>query len=926
MKLSNFTIRKQLILGYSVVIGLLAILSVVVFSMLNSMDDTELDADNSSHMQEAINGLKYNILRDKFIVMELLEAETEDRRQEWTTAQLNNSNEMKQNLALFDSLTGDNSWGEQFNTQKAELAKISVEIKAAYENKLNQHFSNLQNGVKLKIELLRLIGSNPELAVKLRNLRDNLDQLDTDFDAVSQGVIDNITKADENNRFIITTANSESDSMGTTAKSAILGVSLISILIALYFAYSITKQLHKSLGEDPKIVSEFVNEIATGNLSANVPKKQGVDNVGLLKSIEEMAIALSKAGNFAKEIGRGNLQAELVKLSDKDELGSSLLEMKANLLDAKEAQEAAQREIDARTNLMNEICIVSETDLKGYITYVNDKYCEVSQYTREESIGQNQNMVRHQDMSKEVFKELWATIGRGQVFSGFVKNKRKDGTPYYVQAVFAPVLGANGKPIKYISIRFDVTKETYEKQAAEGIVNAINTSYAFIEFDIKGTVITANDNFLKTLGYSLNEVVGKHHRMFVEGSFANSSAYTKFWDELAMGIPQNDLFKRITRSGKEVWIQAVYSPVKDEMGRIIKVVKIATDVTAATEASLDTQLAAEEATRVLGSLAEGDLTQHYEIETKGNLKIMGESLNRTIDTLSELISTVVSNAENIAAASVQISSSASQLSEGATNQASSVEQISSSMEEMTANIQQNTSNSRQTEKISSQAAVDILESKESVLETVDSMKTIASKISIIGEISRQTNLLALNAAVEAARAGEHGRGFAVVAAEVRKLAERSQMAATEIDEVSSRSVSVAQRSGEMLNEVVPSIQKTSDLVQEITASSVEQSSGSDQINSAIQNLNNVVQENAATAEEMAAGAEELNAQAEILKDAVSFFKLDAQQSSYVKPVKKEAKLAPRKNTVTSTKSTSSNKGNSVKINLDDKLDDDFMSF
>ena len=199
------------------------------------------------------------------------------------------------------------------------------------------------------------------------------------------------------------------------------------------------------------------------------------------------------------------------------------------------------------------------------------------------------------------------------------------------------------------------------------------------------------------------------------------------------------------------------------------------------------------------------------------------------------------------------------------------------MEEMTANIQQNTSNSRQTEKISTQAASDIMISKDSVMETVNSMKLIASKISIIGEISRQTNLLALNAAVEAARAGEHGRGFAVVAAEVRKLAERSQQAATEIDEVYSKSVDVAQKSGEMLFEVVPNIQKTSDLVQEVTASSVEQSSGAEQVNSAIQNLNNVVQENAATAEEMAAGAEELNAQSELLKEAVAFFKIKTEK-------------------------------------------------
>ena len=928
-KITNLPIRKQLILGYSVVIGLLAILAVVVFSMINSMDDTELDADNSAHMQEAISGLKYNILRDKFIVMELLEAETEDRRQEWTTAQLENAKDMSHNLTVFDSLTNDKGWGEQFQVQKDELSKISSEIKSVYEGKLNPHFNNLQNGVKSKIDILRLIGSNPELAVNLRNLNNSLDQLDTDFDAVSQGVIDNITKAIESSQYIIKTANSESDVMGTTAKSTIWIASILSILIALFFAYSLTKQLQSSLGEDPKVVASFVNEIASGYLTAPVPKKEGIENVGLLKAIEEMAKALSQAGKFANEIGKGNLDAHLPLLSSKDELGTALNEMKENIISEKNLREAGQREIDARMKIMDEMCIVSEVDLKGFITYVNDKHCEVSQYTRDELLGANQNIVRHPDMDKAVFKELWATIGRGQVFRGPVKNKKKDGTPYYVDGVFAPVLGENGKPYKYIGVRYENTAVTIAKQASDGVVDAINASYAYIEFDLKGNVITANDNFLKTLGYSLNEIVGKHHRMFVDPAFASSSAYTKFWDDLGMGIAQNNLFKRISRSGKVVWIQAVYTPVKDEMGRIVKFVKIATDVTEATEAAQDTQLAAEEATRVLGMLSQGDLTHHYEIETKGNLKIMGESLNKTIDTLSELIGTVVSNAENIAAASVQMSSAANQLSEGATGQASSVEEISSSMEQMTANIQQNTSNSRQTEKISTQSAVEIIDSKESVLETVDSMKLIASKISIIGEISRQTNLLALNAAVEAARAGEHGRGFAVVAAEVRKLAERSQLAATEIDEVSSRSVAVAQRSGEMLNEVVPNIQRTSDLVQEITASSIEQSSGADQINSAIQNLNNVVQENAATAEEMAAGAEELNAQAEQLQDAVSFFKIDGKESTAltrkVKALKEHAAAKKATKPVSSSKSSSSS-NSSFNIKMDDNLDNEFMSF
>jgi methyl-accepting chemotaxis protein len=198
------------------------------------------------------------------------------------------------------------------------------------------------------------------------------------------------------------------------------------------------------------------------------------------------------------------------------------------------------------------------------------------------------------------------------------------------------------------------------------------------------------------------------------------------------------------------------------------------------------------------------------------------------------------------------------------------------MEEMTSNIQQNTDNAQQTEKIALQAAQDIQEGSLAVNQTVESMKTIAKKISIIEEIARQTNLLALNAAVEAARAGEHGKGFAVVAAEVRKLAERSQLAATEINILSNSSVAIAEKSGKLLEQIVPNIQKTSRLVQEIAASSMEQNAGAEQINSAVQQLNQVIQNNATSAEETATSSEELSTQADQLKTTVAFFKIDSQ--------------------------------------------------
>jgi len=246
-----------------------------------------------------------------------------------------------------------------------------------------------------------------------------------------------------------------------------------------------------------------------------------------------------------------------------------------------------------------------------------------------------------------------------------------------------------------------------------------------------------------------------------------------------------------------------------------------------------------------------------------------KNINDMIKRLQDLILYVTNASDNIASASQEMSASSQLMSEGASEQASSAEQVAASMEEMTANILQNTENAQQTERLTVKVVGDLLEGSKAVNETVISMKDIANKITIIGEIARQTNLLALNAAVEAARAGENGKGFAVVAAEVRKLAERSQVAAAEINDLSRNGVTISERSGKLLEMLVPDIQKTSKLVQEISASSVEQNSGVEQINSALQQLSNVIQQNAATAEELASSSEVLSSQADQLRETVN---------------------------------------------------------
>ncbi|MEZ5633152.1 PAS domain-containing protein [Nitrosomonas sp.] len=272
-------------------------------------------------------------------------------------------------------------------------------------------------------------------------------------------------------------------------------------------------------------------------------------------------------------------RASFNPIRDEDGKVSKVMGLVTDITDTKKEQLDEVEDLRVRASIIDTTSIVSDANLKGDILTINQKYIEVSKYSRDELIGQPHSITRHPDMPKEVFKEMWATIGRGKIFRGIIKNRAKDGTPYYVDAVVAPVLDKRGKPKKYIGVRYDITEAEIERHNMKGIFDAINAYYAYIEFDTQGKVLTANKNFLDLMEYQLDDVVGKHHRTFVDPSYANSSEYTRFWDDLAAGQSKTDTFHRVTRSGKGVYIQATYSPVKDEMGRVFKVAKIATDVT-----------------------------------------------------------------------------------------------------------------------------------------------------------------------------------------------------------------------------------------------------------------------------------------------------------------------------------------------------------
>ena len=290
--------------------------------------------------------------------------------------------------------------------------------------------------------------------------------------------------------------------------------------------------------------------------------------------------------------------------------------------------------------------------------------------------------------------------------------------------------------------------------------------------------------------------------------------------------------------------------------------------------------ALRQAVAVATQIARGDLRVSIGARSRDETGRLLEAMEHMAGRLSATITEVRVRADGIALAASQLAASSQVLTQGTSEQAASVEETTASLEQMSASITQNAQHSLEVEQMARKGASEAEEGGRAVDETVQAMKTIADRISVIDEIAYQTNLLALNAAIEAARAGDHGRGFAVVATEVRKLAERSQAAAKEIGEVAQGSVRVAEQAGSLLDELVPSIRKTSDLVQEVAAASQQQAAGVDQMNRAIGQVDHVAQQNASASEELASTATDLSAAARSLMDTMGFFRVaDAAPSS-----------------------------------------------
>ncbi len=622
------------------------------------------------------------------------------------------------------------------------------------------------------------------------------------------------------------------------AAAAKSGVAVMMINRDLEITY-VNESTRQLLDEHAELFQKTFPRMDFGNL-------MGVCIDGLHKNPQHqrMLLATPRERPHTAEISIGDLRFSLRINSVIDAAGDYV----GNVLEWDNVTDARQHEgmLAAIDKAQAEI----EFSMTGEVLGANENFLRAMDYRIDDIVGRHHSMfVDPSEVHSAQYRQFWDKLGRGEYDAGEYKRIGRGGREVWIMASYNPILDRAGKPFKVVKFATDITEQKLQTVDYEGQLAAISKSQAVIEFDLDGKILTANPNFLNALGYTLDEIRGQHHGMFIDPAYRQSAEYQMFWAKLGRGEFDAGQYKRIGKGGKEVWIQASYNPILDLNGKVFKVVKYATDVSAQRKV-------AERVQEISGIVA----------SAASEMRATAEAMARTAEQATNQAASVASAAQ-LASTNVQTVAAAG-------------EELSASISEIARQVTQSTT-------ITQQAVAETDRTSTSIQTLAEAAQKIGNVVTLINNIAGQTKLLALNATIEAARAGDAGKGFAVVASEVKSLSDQTAKATHEISSQVSAMQTATATSVTAIQGIADTIRKVADIASAIASAVEEQSAATAEISSNVVEAATSTEEvsmnirgvNEAVSQTSDASAELLNASGEL---AVQAEALSAEMETFLR--------------------------------------------